>query len=101
MGLGMAPVYAAGMLWAERFTPVTGALGALFTLAATSGPDVFPILVGQHVESDPDFMTVLTCAIVTACIVVFAASYPFGKRLKAEREEENNDELGCDEKTLK
>ncbi len=86
MGLGMAPVYAAGMLWAERFTPVTGMLGALFTLSAATGPDIFPILVGQRVESDPAFMIRLTGWVVVACVLLFAASYPFGNRVKREAE---------------
>ena len=102
VGLGMASVYATGLLWVEQYTPVTRFMGALFTLASSTGPDVLPILVGQFITREPMFMVYLSLGAVSACMVVFAAAHRFAIRVREEgkQKEVEKDENGEESKEM-
>jgi len=73
MGFGMASIYATGILWLEQFVEITSMIGAYFTITSSIGPDVFPIVVGQFIESTPMFLMWLALGIVVGCICIFTA----------------------------
>ena len=85
MGVGMASVYATGMLWLENRTPVTSRIGALLSIFASLGPDVFPVVVGQFIDREPMVMVYVTLAAVAVCAMLFAAASALGMRLQAQR----------------
>ncbi len=91
MGLGMASVYATGLLWLEGFTPVTSAMAATFTVAASLGPDLFPLLVGQFMETQPMFMMYCSFGVIVACVLIFAGAYYFGIKVRKERVEQEKE----------
>ena len=67
MGFGMASVFATGFLWLENHTPVTSRIGALLSIFASLGPDVFPVVVGQFIDREPMVMVYVTLAAVAVC----------------------------------
>jgi len=90
LGLGTASIFATGLLWFESYITITNRIGAVFTIASSAGADVFPIIVGQFVESHPMVLMHLLLAVILSCILVFATAAVVGKtinKLNAEKSE--------------
>jgi len=71
MGIGMASIFATGFLWVEQRMTVTNKVSSVFILASSAGADVFPVLVGQLVETWPMAFIYLTTSIVCGCVIMF------------------------------
>jgi len=71
MGVGMASIFATGFLWVEQRMTVTSRVGSLLIIASSAGADVFPVLVGQLVETWPMAFIHLTTGIVFGCVLMF------------------------------
>jgi len=72
MGVGMASIFATGFLWVEQRMAVTNKVGSVFVIASSAGADVFPVLVGQLVETWPMALMYLTLSIVCSCVLMFS-----------------------------
>ena len=72
MGIGMASIFATGFLWVEKRMTVTNKISSVFIIASSAGADVFPVLVGQLVETSPMVFIHLTTGIVGGCVLMFA-----------------------------
>ena len=57
-------------------------IGAVFIISSSAGADVFPLVVGQLLETRPETLLQLTAATVTACIAVFAVTAGVTARLE-------------------
>ena len=68
----MASIYATGYLWLEQQTQVTGKMASAIQIAASFGPDVFPVVTGQFIESHPMSLIYLTFSAVAFSIFLFA-----------------------------
>ncbi len=76
LGLGAAPVFAAGVLWAERRyrRPLGGRAAAAFSVAGSVGAELFPLALGQLVESAPSALPAMAAAAVVACAATMGAA---------------------------
>ena len=54
----------------------------MFIISSSLGAKVFPVLVGQLVESSPMTLHYLTLAIVTGCAGLFGAANIIVRRVK-------------------
>ena len=75
-GAGAAPVFAAGILWAERRyeRPLGGRAAAAFSVSGSLGAELFPLALGQVVEAAPGAPLVTAAAAVAACAALMAAA---------------------------
>ena len=89
-------------MWLEAYIVITSGIGAFFTIMSSLGPDVFPVLVGQFIESRPMAVMYLTLGIVLFCVGLFALAAVAGRVYKrtapkdekaVAREEEENQPL--------
>ena len=85
MGLGMAAIYATGLLWSEKYIVVTNKIGSAFALFAMAGPDIFPILVGSYIDENPMFLMYTVIATVLGCTLIFALAALVGRGLLDEK----------------
>ena len=85
MGLGMAAIYATGLLWSEKYIVVTNRIGSAFALFAMAGPDVFPIIVGNYIEDSPMFLMYTTLATILGCMIIFALAALVGRGILEEK----------------
>eukprot|EP00094_Tigriopus_californicus_P012016 TCALIF_11610-PA protein Name:"Similar to naglt1 Sodium-dependent glucose transporter 1 (Danio rerio)" AED:0.75 eAED:0.77 QI:0/0.66/0.5/1/1/1/4/0/399 len=86
LGVGMASVYATGILWLEGYVLITGRLGCLFPIAASIGPDTYPILVGHFIEDWPMLLMHLMLATMVGCILLFMLAACIGRRVQSENQ---------------
>jgi len=71
MGVGMASIYATGMLWLKRYVNITYRVGSALAISASLGAKIFPVLVGQTVEETPMSFMYLVLAVSTGCTLLF------------------------------
>ena len=71
LGLGMASVIATGFLWTEQRMRVTSKVSAVLVVSALLGGKLFPVLVGNLVETSPVMLHYLCLAISSACGIIF------------------------------
>ena len=62
MGLGMAAIYATGLLWSEKYIVVTNKIGSAFALFAMEAPSIFPFLVGSYIEERAQSFSCTQCS---------------------------------------
>ena len=93
MGLGMAAIYATGLLWSEKYIVVTNKIGSAFALFAMAGPDIFPIIVGSYIEDSPMFLIYMVLATILGCTLIFALAALVGKGILEEKGKANTREL--------
>ena len=86
MGLGMAAIYATGLLWSEKYIVVTNKIGSAFALFAMAGPDIFPIIVGSYIEDSPMFLMYTTLATILGCTIIFALAALVGRGILKEKQ---------------
>ncbi len=86
MGIGMASIYATGLLWMENYIVVTNKIGAAYSFSAMSGPDLFPILAGTFIVQYPMSLMYLVLSTVIGCVIIFALSACVGQQIKKENE---------------
>ena len=86
MGLGMAAIYATGLLWSEKYIVVTNKIGSAFALFAMAGPDIFPIIVGSYIEDSPMFLMYTTLATILGCTIIFALAALVGRGILEEKQ---------------
>ena len=68
----MASIYATGYLWLEQKLEVTSRMAAAIQIAASLGPDVFPVVLGQFIDSHPMSLMYLTFGSTVMAILLFA-----------------------------
>ena len=93
LGSGMASIYASGVLWCEQFMVITNKIGAAFTVASASGADVYPILIGQYIETTPMILMYFTVSLIGLCTLTFFASIATGRHIKKSQEEPKLDNI--------
>ena len=93
MGLGMAAIYATGLLWSVKYIVVTNKIGSAFALFAMAGPDIFPIIVGSYIEDSPMFLIYMVLATILGCTLIFALAALVGKGILEEKAKANTREL--------
>jgi len=81
MGVGMASVYATGLLWLERRVEISNRIGAAMTISSSLGAKVFPVLVGQTVEDYPMSFMYITLGISTGCTLLFGVNAVLGRHM--------------------
>ena len=89
MGLGMAAIYATGLLWSEKYIVVTNKIGSAFALFAMAGPDIFPIIVGSYIEDSPMFLMYTVLATILGCTLIFALAAIVGRGILKEKSKAN------------
>ena len=87
LGVGMASIFATGFLWTEQKISVTSKVvvrvvagvcivtlqvSAAFIISSSLGAKVFPVLVGNLVETSPMVLHYLCLAIVCGCVLIFS-----------------------------
>ena len=100
MGIGMASIFATGFLWVEQRMTVTNKVGSVFIIASSAGADVFPVLVGQLVETWPMAFIHLTTGIVCGCVLMFGVITLVARGAKTDNgKEHENVELKEEQRT--
>ena len=89
MGIGMASIFATGFLWVEQRMTVTNKVGSVFIIASSAGADVFPVLVGQLVETWPMAFIHLTTGIVCGCVLMFGVITLVARGVKTDNGKEH------------
>ena len=89
MGLGMAAIYATGLLWSEDYVVVTDKIGLAFTISGMLGPQLFPIIVGNFIEHNPMLLMNMVLAIVLCCTLIFALAALVGRSILIEEKIED------------
>lgn len=90
MGLGMASIYATGLLWSENYVEVTDKIGLAFTVSGMLGPQLFPIILGNYIEDNPMLLMNMVLAIVLCCTLVFILAALVGRSILTEEEVESD-----------
>ena len=90
MGLGMAAIYATGLLWSEKYVEVTDKIGLAFTVSGMLGPQLFPIIVGNYIEDNPMLLMNMVLAIVLCCTLIFALAALVGRSILREEKVEGD-----------
>lgn len=88
VGLGTASLFATGLLWIEEYLVISNRIGAAFSIAASLGCDVFPLIMGQFIDTRPMFLMYMQLCLTVAAIGCFGAAAAF-VRGKSSREEED------------
>ena len=88
LGFGMASIYATGLLWLESHMKITNRVGAVLTVAGSVGADVFPIILGQFVETIPMILMYITCGTVSLSSCIFILAIVLGKKVQAVKDAE-------------
>ena len=91
MGLGMAAIYATGLLWSEDYVVVTDKIGLAFTISGMLGPQLFPIIVGNFIEHNPMLLMNMVLAIVLCCTLIFSLAAIVGRRILTEEGAEEDE----------
>ena len=73
-GAGSAAVFSTTFLWLETLIPVTNAIGAAYTIAWNIAVQVYSILIGQYIVSQPGVFIYLMSGTVGCCILTFGAA---------------------------
>ncbi len=81
-GVGMSPMYATGMLWAERHLTMTNRIGSALSFAAMAGANVVPIFVGSFIVETPLFLMITSAALFGLIVVAFCGASLVGRGLK-------------------
>ena len=81
MGVGMASVYATGLLWLEKRVEITNKIGAAMTVSSSLGAKIFPVVVGQTVEYYPMSFMYIMLGISTGCTLLFGLNAVIGRQL--------------------
>ena len=71
LGLGMASIYATGLLWLESYVKITNRIGAAMSVASGIGADVFPVIIGQYLTTYPMILMYVTSGTILLCSVMF------------------------------
>ena len=91
MGIGMAAIYATGLLWSEKYIVVSNKIGSAFALFAMAGPDFFPIIVGNYIEDSPMFLMYTILATILGCTLIFALAALVGRGILEEKSRTSTD----------
>ena len=73
----------------EQRITVTNKVGFVFIIASSAGADVFPVLVGQLVETWPMALIHLTTGIVCGCVLMFGVISLVARVVKTDKSEEH------------
>jgi len=91
LGVGMASIFATGFLWTEQKISVTSKVSATFIICSSLGAKVFPVMVGNLVESWPMMLHYLSLAIVIGCVIIFSLASLIIRRSDEENIEQKID----------
>ncbi len=84
IGVGAAPVFAAGVLWAEANyeRPLGGRAAAAFSVSGSVGAELVPLALGQAMEAAPAALPLSTAVGVAACAVLMAMAVGVARRAR-------------------
>ena len=75
VGFGMGTVFATGISWMEGVLDINNCIGAALAVAGSVGPDVFPVLVGQVLDTTPMLLIYLQFGTILTCVGLFIVAY--------------------------
>jgi len=84
LGLGIASIYATGLLWLKSHMKITNRIGAAMTIASSIGADVFPVVSGQLMEDYPMILMYLTTITIISCSILFMLAIFIGGKITHE-----------------
>ena len=70
-GAGTAAVFSTTFLWLETLMPVTNAIGAAYTVAWNVAVQIYSVLIGQYIVSQPIYFVYGMSFTVLCCILNF------------------------------
>jgi len=70
-GVGIASVFASGMLWVKEILPVTNRVGSVFIMSCSSACQVYAMLIGGYMEDQPMMFPYITAGTVVGLMVCF------------------------------
>ena len=82
MGMGMASIWACGILWLKQHIKVTNRIGSLLIVAGSLGGNSFLIMMGQFISQYPMLLMYIEICLVFLCILIFLTGYFVAKRIK-------------------
>ena len=85
MGFGMAAIFPTGLLWAEKYIVVSNKIGSAFALSGMVGPELFPIMVGSFIESNPMFLMYTILISILCCTLLFTLAALVGRKIVEEK----------------
>ncbi|CAG7833435.1 unnamed protein product [Allacma fusca] len=75
IGVGMSTVYPALYAYIEKYIFVTDSVAGVITIAGGLVSSVYPIIVGNSVQTRPQIMTYVNFASIGVCFFAFAALF--------------------------
>ena len=81
LGIGMASIYATGVLWLKSYLKITNRIGAALSIGSSIGADVFPVIGGQLIEKYPMTFMYLTAITMVSCSVMFLLAIFIGNKI--------------------
>jgi len=76
VGAGVASLFASGMLWIKNVLTVTNRIGAVITMSCSIGSQVYCMVIGTYIESDPMlFMHLMTGTLITLFLCFGLANF--------------------------
>ena len=73
-GAGSAAVFSTTFLWLETLIPVTNAIGAAYTIAWNIAVQVYSVVIGLYIVTQPTVFIYLMSVTVGCCILTFGAA---------------------------
>ncbi len=89
LGCGMAPLFAGGFLWMEKYIIVTNRIGAACSLAAMAAYSISPVIVGTFIVAQPMTFAYVILGIVALSITTFGIAWMLGEGMARRKEYEN------------
>ena len=92
LGLGMAAIYATGLLWLETYVKISNRIGAAMSVASGIGYNVFLVVIGQYMVEFPMILMYVTGASIMLCTVMFGLAFYVAKLIEKKKVKLNNNE---------
>ena len=78
----MGTVFATGISWMEGILDINNSIGATLAVAGSVGPDVFPVIVGQVLDTWPMLLIYLQFGTILTGVGLFIVAYLVAKEIK-------------------
>ena len=83
MGLGMGPIYAAGMTWLEKYLPITNKICGALTVSVYFATVAFPLGLGQFITNSPMVIMHTSLVCTVGNVLFFLAAFILVKLTKS------------------
>ena len=86
LGIGNAPLYAAGLLWMEKYVVVTNKVGAFCSFSAMTAFAFCLAIIGSFIVETPLAFAVGILVNVLSIIMVFLLAWPVGESMLVDKQ---------------